>query len=82
MTFAIPVLKIFSTRVLAAGLGNPWEVMWGPDGLFWVTERSTFKVTRINPADGTPTVALTLTDAYQTVDKDGLLGMALHPKIS
>jgi glucose/arabinose dehydrogenase len=36
-------------------------------------------VTRINPADGSKHVALTLEDAYQSVDQDGLLGLALHP---
>jgi PQQ-dependent dehydrogenase (s-GDH family) len=73
--------EAFAMRVLASGLGNPWEVTWGPDGFLWVTERTSFKVTRIDPADGTRHVALTLTDAYQSVDQDGLLGMALHPDL-
>ncbi len=71
----------FAMRVLASGLGNPWEVTWGPDGFLWVTERTAFRVTRINPADGSRHVALTLTDAYSAVDQDGLLGMALHPDL-
>jgi PQQ-dependent dehydrogenase (s-GDH family) len=71
----------FTTRVVAAGLGNPWEITWGPDGFLWVTERSAFRVTRIDPADGSKHVALTLEDAYQSVDQDGLLGLALHPDL-
>jgi PQQ-dependent dehydrogenase (s-GDH family) len=71
----------FTMRVVAAALGNPWEVTWGPDGYLWVTERSAFFVTRINPADGSKHVALTLDDAYQSVDQDGLLGLALHPDL-
>src|SRR4051812_19615668 len=43
----------FAMRVLSSGLGNPWEVTWGPDGFLWVTERTSFKVTRIDPRDGT-----------------------------
>ena len=68
-------------RVLAGGLGNPWEITWGPDGYLWVTERSAFRVTRINPVDGSTHTALTLDDAYQSVDQDGLLGLALHPDL-
>jgi len=73
--------EAFAMRVLAAGLGNPWEVTWGPDGFLWVTERTAFKVTRIDPMDGTRHVALTLSGVYQSVDQDGLLGMALHPDL-
>jgi len=71
----------FTTRVVAGALGNPWEITWGPDGHLWVTERSAFRVTRINPADGSKHVALTLDDAYTSVDQDGLLGLALHPDL-
>ncbi len=71
----------FTMRVVAGALGNPWEITWGPDGYLWVTERSAFRVTRINPADGSKHVALTLDDAYQSVDQDGLLGLALHPDL-
>jgi PQQ-dependent dehydrogenase (s-GDH family) len=71
----------FTMRVVADGLGNPWEITWGPDGYLWVTERSAFRVTRINPADGSTRVALTIGDAYQSVDHDGLLGLALHPDL-
>jgi PQQ-dependent dehydrogenase (s-GDH family) len=71
----------FTMRVLTTGLGNPWELTWGPDGYLWVTERTTFKVTRVNPADGTREVALTIDDAYQQVDQDGVLGLALHPDL-
>jgi len=71
----------FTMRVVASGLGNPWEITWGPDGYLWATERSAFRVTRINPADGSTHPALTLDDAYQSVDQDGLLGLALHPDL-
>lgn len=69
-------------RVLATGLGNPWEMTWGPDGYLWVTERTAFRVTRVNPADGRREPALTIDDAYQAVDQDGVLGMALHPDLA
>ena len=71
----------FTTRVVASELANPWEVTWGPDGFLWVTERTAFRVTRLNPADGSRQVALTITDGYQEVVQDGLLGLALHPDL-
>ena len=67
----------FTMRVVAKDLGNPWEITWGPDGYLWVTERSAFRVTRINPATGAKKVALTLEGVYQSVDQDGLLGLAI-----
>lgn len=69
----------FTERVVTAGLDNPWEVTWGPDGYLWVTERTAFRVTRVNPDDGSRHPALTLDDGYQAVVQDGLLGLALHP---
>ena len=71
----------FSMRVLAGGLEGPWEVSWGPDGRLWVTERTAKRVTRINPADGTKTVAVTIPEVHQSASQDGLLGMALHPEL-
>jgi PQQ-dependent dehydrogenase (s-GDH family) len=71
----------FTMRVVAAALGNPWEITWGPDGYLWVTERSAFRVTRIDPLTDRTHVALTLEDAYTSVDQDGLLGLALHPDL-
>ncbi len=73
--------ETFTRRVVASGLGNPWEVTWGPDGDLWVTERTAFRVTRIEPASGATHVALVLDDAYTAVVQDGLLGMALHPDL-
>jgi PQQ-dependent dehydrogenase (s-GDH family) len=68
----------FSMRVVASGLEGPWEVAWGPDGQLWVTERTGRRVVRINPADGSRSVALTLPDVHQSVSQDGLLGLAFH----
>ena len=70
--------EAFTMRVVAAGLDNPWDMAWGPDGGLWVTERTGFRVTRLDPVDGSKHVALTLTDVYQAVVQDGLLGLAFH----
>ncbi|NMO91196.1 quinoprotein glucose dehydrogenase [Actinomycetospora sp. TBRC 11914] len=63
-------------RVLTTGLAAPWELVWGPDGWLWVTEKIGKRVDRISPADGTRTVALTVPDASASGAQDGLLGLA------
>ncbi len=76
-----PGPELFTTRVITDGLANPWEIVWGPDDWLWVTERTGYRVTRVNPLDGSTRVALVLDDVYQTVVQDGLLGLALHPDL-
>jgi PQQ-dependent dehydrogenase (s-GDH family) len=73
--------ETFTRRVVAAGLADPWEITWGPDERLWVTERTAFRVVRVNPADGAITVALTMDDVYQASVQDGLMGLALHPEL-
>ena len=71
----------FTSRVVTSGLESPWEITWGSDGFLWVTERVGKRVVRVNPEDGSKSVALTLGEVYQTLSQDGLLGMALHPDL-
>jgi len=71
----------FATRVVTTDLAGPWEVTWGPDGFLWITERVGKRITRVNPADGSKTVAVAIDEVYQTLSQDGLLGMALHPDL-
>ncbi|HKR48123.1 MAG TPA: glucose/sorbosone family PQQ-dependent dehydrogenase [Pseudonocardiaceae bacterium] len=68
----------FTFRVLATGLADPWEITWAPDGFLWVTEKRGKTVVRVNPADGSRTVVLTIADAYTSESQDGLLGMAFQ----
>lgn len=71
----------FTSSVLTTGLNNPFEILYGPDGMLWVTERSDGAVTKVNPADGSTKTILTIPDVVATPDEqDGLLGMALHPR--
>ena len=71
----------FSSRVVAAGFEDPWEVAWGPDGWLWITERVGKRVVRVNPADGSRKVAVTIDEVHQALAQDGLLGLALHPEL-
>jgi len=74
-----PPPERFTTRVIASGLEDPWEVTYGADGYLWVTERVGKRVLRIDPADGTRTVVATIDEVQQRLGQDGLLGLALHP---
>jgi PQQ-dependent dehydrogenase (s-GDH family) len=71
--------QAFSFRVIATGLKAPWEVLWGPDGHLWVTERTGGRIVRVNPADGVVTPAAVIDEAYPgTSWHEGVLGMAFH----
>jgi PQQ-dependent dehydrogenase (s-GDH family) len=73
-------LNGFTKRIVATGLANPYEVVWGPDGFLWITEKSGARVTRVDPRDGTKHTALELPDAVHTPrGQDGVLGLAFHP---
>jgi PQQ-dependent dehydrogenase (s-GDH family) len=78
---SVPGPERFSLRVVATGLENPWQMRWGPDGRLWVTERSGKRIVRVNPADGSKSVAVTIADAVQRHAQDGVLGLTLHPDL-
>lgn len=69
----------FDSRVIASDLEDPWEVTFGADGYLWVTERVGKRVLRIDPADGSRKVLVTIDEVLQMLGQDGLLGLALHP---
>ena len=71
----------FTTRVVATGFDDPWEVTNGPDGWLWITERVGKRVVRVNPADGSRKVAVTIDEVHQELAQDGLLGLALDPEL-
>ena len=69
----------FRQRVVVQGLNNPFEIVYGPDGMIWATERTGRRVLRIDPATGRVAEAATITAATSTPrSQDGLLGMALR----
>ncbi|QNP75407.1 PQQ-dependent sugar dehydrogenase [Streptomyces roseirectus] len=78
---AVNLAATTGVKVVTTGLGDPYEMIQGPDGHLWVTEKSGLKVTRVDPRTGAKTTALDLTrQAVHTKGgKDGVLGLALHP---
>ncbi len=39
------------TNTIATDLDTPWEILWGPDDMIWITEREG-RVSRIDPETG------------------------------
>jgi PQQ-dependent dehydrogenase (s-GDH family) len=73
--------ETFASRVVASGFEDPWEVVWGPDGFLWITERVGKRIVRVDPATGSRKIAIEIDEVYRTLAQDGLLGLALHPQL-
>ncbi|MDF3076307.1 MAG: PQQ-dependent sugar dehydrogenase [Sphingobacteriaceae bacterium] len=69
-----------NVKVLNDELRFPWELVWGPDKMLWMTERGG-RVSRVDPASGKVYPLITISDVYEK-GEGGLLGMALHPNFS
>lgn len=63
---------------VVTGLDVPWEVLYGPDGKLWVTERSGI-ISRIDITSGDKEVLLNLQNIVHASGEAGMLGMVLHP---
>ncbi len=66
------------TNTIATDLDTPWEILWGPDDMIWITERAGI-VSRIDPETGNKEVLLEITDIVSESEESGMLGMVLHP---
>jgi aldose sugar dehydrogenase len=69
-----------TTRVVKDGLFIPWEIIYGPDGNIWFTQKNGF-ICRVNPG-----TAQTDTLYHETAtvirNEGGMTGMALHPSFA
>lgn len=63
------------------GLDIPWEIIYGPDGFIWTTERKGI-ISRIDPVAQTKTVILNIVSSVYQNSESGLLGMVLHPNFA
>jgi glucose/arabinose dehydrogenase len=95
-TITGPQGEVFTKRVVAKQLSDPWELTYGPDGYLWLTEAKGYRVSRLDPATGTKTVLLDLSaerqfprydkvpdqlDGGKPWPQGGLMGLALHPQL-
>ena len=76
---AVPTAQSFTGYVLAEGLDFPWEMLWGPDGKLWVTERHGLRITKVDPKTGDKKVIGSIPEAYPGPQHEGILGMAFGP---
>lgn len=75
----LPVEEGFSASVLASNFSSPHNILWGPDGALWITERVGERITRVDPSTGENITSMPIPDVYQTGGQDGVLGMAFDP---
>lgn len=66
-----------TSRVLTENLNFPWEILWGPDNMIWITERQG-RISRVDPATGAITPLATIDEVVPS-GEGGLLGMVLYP---
>lgn len=79
------IINIGATTVevetIYTGLDIPWEIIYGPDGYIWTTERKGI-ISRIDPVAQTKTVILNIVSSVYQNSESGLLGMVLHPNFA
>ena len=76
-------IESFTMRTVIANQRMPHDLVYGPDGNIWFTERFAGKVSFVNPATGVKTTVLSLGAAMvRTGGQDGLMGLALHPQFN
>lgn len=82
--------QTFVRSELPTSVSTPWELLYGPDSMLWVTE-SNGRVARINPETGAKTLIYTASDYFGGSPLEastlcpnlgigaGTFGLALHP---
>ena len=74
-------VETFTQRTVIANQRMPHDLVYGPDGNIWYTERFGGTVSFVNPATSVKRVVLTLgTKLVKVGGQDGLMGLALHPQ--
>lgn len=69
---------VIGTKDITVGLDTPWEILWGPDGWIWMTERYG-RISRVHPWTGEVRPLIVMPEVFETAEC-GLMGMALHPR--
>lgn len=82
--------QTFVRSELNTNLNSPWEIVYGPDQMLWLTEANG-AVTRVNPTTGASETVYIAPDYFSGSDSEklnacfnpgigsGTLGLALHP---
>jgi glucose/arabinose dehydrogenase len=75
----LPSQEGFSVQVLATNFSAPYNILYGPDGALWITERVGKNITRIDPNTGDRLSSIPVPDVWQSAPQDGLMGMEFDP---
>ncbi len=75
----LPRQEGFSVRVLATNFSAPHNILYGPDGALWITERVGKNITRVDPNNGSELSTMEVPNVHQSGGQDGLMGMAFDP---
>jgi PQQ-dependent dehydrogenase (s-GDH family) len=75
----LPTQKGFTSSILAENFSAPNNILYGPDGSLWVTERIGKNITRIDPSNGARLSIMQVPNVHQSRGQDGLMGMAFDP---
>ncbi|MDR2300540.1 MAG: PQQ-dependent sugar dehydrogenase [Deltaproteobacteria bacterium] len=75
----IAVAEPFGGQVILEGLESPWNMVWGPGGELWITERQGKRVISVDPATGKKEVLVQIDEVFTGPQHEGLLGLALAP---
>lgn len=75
----LPTQNGFSVRILATNFSAPHNILYGPDGALWITERLGKNITRVDPTNGSKLSTMEVPDVWQSEGQDGLMGMAFDP---
>lgn len=75
----LPMQDGFTVRILATNFSAPHNILYGPDGALWITERLGKNITRVDPSNGSRLSSMEVPDVWQSEGQDGLMGMALDP---
>lgn len=78
----IPSQNGFNSSVLATNFSEPLNILYGPDGLLWVTERVGKTITIVDPINGSKVNSIPIPEVHQSGGQDGLLGMAFDPNFN
>jgi streptogramin lyase len=72
----LPSQEGFSVSLLATNFSAPHNILYGPDGTLWITERFAKNITRVDPNTGSKLNSMPIPNVHQSEGQDGLMGMA------
>jgi|SoiMethySBSTD1v2_1073268.scaffolds.fasta_scaffold249326_2 hypothetical protein len=64
-TLNLPSQNGFSSSILATNFSEPHNILYGPDGLLWITERVNKTITIVDPMNGSKVNSIPVPGVHQ-----------------